>query len=276
MRMPPRSAPFAFDRSALELENHWLVLPTKEEGTYGFWCVYLDVTAGFSARNFGTFVLDESGHATALPLKEMLTVRMHGDFQAAPMPPAIRNDLGLEAVPEFLKFYASDVSTPEYRLARGRHLNGVGRFKQAPRLLEPLAVEDASRQGLSYELGFAYNALKQPERAVGVLVRAAAEDASNPYVAGELGYAYLKLGRNKEAVKILLRSVTQVPASNPVQRGQQALHLARAYHAMGEGHQAQEWFGKAKEWSPPGSSVGRFFRELDAKAQSRSLGPSRK
>jgi len=259
---------FSFDQSALDLEDNWVVQPTEAKDTYSFMCAYLDLEAGFTSQIGGQFVLDREGRAKLAPdwpkEKMNLKIRLQGDFTVSSMPPGILKDLGLESPPEFLKHYRPEVETPENRLRRGFHLNHIGECQRALVTLEPLYKAQQNLKGLAFELAYAYNALRQQDKALPVLAGAAKSDPKDPWIARELAYTYLHAARFQDAVVAYQKSLPLVPEDNPQERSEQAMNLAMAYEQLKDTANRDAWLAKARAWAPTGSPVANYFAQQEA------------
>jgi tetratricopeptide (TPR) repeat protein len=259
---------FSFDQSALDLENNWAIQPAEAKDTYTYVCAYLDLEAGFTSQIGGQFVLDREGRAkpaTDWPKDKMnLKIRLQGDLTVASMPPGIQKDLGLESPPEFLKYYRREVEAPEDRLRRGLHLNHIGESQRALAALEPLYGTHPKLKGLAFELAYAYNALRQLDKALPVLAEAAKSDPKDPWIARELAYTYLHIGRFQDAVAAYQKSLPLAPEDNPQERSEQAINLAMAYDQLKDTANRDAWLAKAKAWAPAGSPVANYFAQQEA------------
>jgi tetratricopeptide (TPR) repeat protein len=248
-----------------------VIQPAEAKDTYTYVCAYLDLEAGFTSQIGGQFVLDREGRAKPAPEwpkeKMNLKIRLQRDVAVASMPPGIQKDLGLDSPPGFLNHYRPRVETPETRLRRGFHLNHIGECGRALDVLAPLYEAQPELKGLAFELAFAHNALRRPDKALPVLAEAAKGDPKNPWIARELAYTYLLVGRCEDAVAAYQRSLPLVPEDNRQERSAQALNLAMAYGRLKDIANRDAWLAKAKAWAPAGSPIANYFAQQEAAAQ---------
>lgn len=258
---------FTFDQSALDLENTWALQAGSAPDTFTYLCVYLDHQAGFTAELGGSFTLDREGRAKPSPdwpkAKMGIKIRLEADFLVAPMPEGLRRDLCLAASPAFLTPTRPATESPEQRLQRGSHLNHLGEVDRAAAILEPLHKTQPGLRGLAFELAYAYNALRQPAKALPVLTEAAKADPKDPWIARELAYSYLHTARYREAVQAYLQAMPLVAEDNLQERSEQAMNLAQAYQQLGDTANRDAWLAKARAWAPKGSPLALHFAQQD-------------
>lgn len=257
---------FAFDQSALDLEERWAVQPGPDADTCTLLCVHFDPELGFVAQLAGGFTLDRTGRAKALPLDPKLNtkLRLEADFSVSALPEGVRKDLGLPERPGFLAQARPSLETPELRVKRGAELNHLGESGRALAVLEPLHRSQPALPGLAFELGYAHNALRQPAKALPILTEAAKANPKDPWIARELAYSCLHTARYREAVEAYLRALPLVPEDNLQERSEQAMNLAQAYQQLGDTANRDAWMAKAKAWAPPGSPVAEHFARMEA------------
>jgi hypothetical protein len=259
---------FDFFQSVFDLENQWVVLPPRQQGSYMIACVYLDQEAGFTAELALAFTLNAQGFAQVDPQwpkeRASFKVRLQGDLPASPLPPGLIRDLGLAPQPAFLTNYLPKEQTPQTLLKRGFHLNHLGLCDRALGILAPLHARHPDLQGLAFELAFAYNALNRASEALPVLQAATKRSPRDPWIARELAYTFLHLGQANEAIAAYETSLTLVAPDNAQERSEQAMNLAQAHALKGDLAKRDAWLEKARAWAPPGSPVAEHFAREDA------------
>ncbi len=134
-------------------------------------------------------------------------------------------------------------------------------------MLGPLYKAQPDLKGLAFELAYAYNALRQLDKALPVLAEAAKRDPRDPWIARELAYTYLHIGRFRDAVETYQKSLPLVPEGNLQERSEQAMNLAMAYEQLKDSTNRDAWLAKAKAWAPIGTPVANYFAQKEAAAK---------
>ena len=127
----------------------------------------------------------------------MLKVRLGHNGKAAILSADALKQLGLPEKPFWLKFYEDESNSPYFRTRMGYWFNDLGDSKGALAYLESAYKEAPETEGLEFELAFAYNALKKPEKAIPVLETALKREPDNILLGKELGVARILIGEYK-------------------------------------------------------------------------------
>ncbi|WP_367229567.1 tetratricopeptide repeat protein [Flavobacterium enshiense] len=160
---------FTFDTKFYDGLDKWVVFPKSEKDTsYAIGFIYLDVAAGFTFNyegnlevkanklvlhksNVGGFVKHRLGHNTN-------NIAILNDNQI--------KSLALKKEPEWLAIYKSDPTKLHYQTKLGSFYNSVGASDKALVVLSKAYEKEKKDPYLLFELSYAYNALKQHDKAI--------------------------------------------------------------------------------------------------------------
>ncbi len=236
-----------------DCENRWFLgqnFKDPDVRVLGF--AYIDPEAGFTFEAHGDVALDAKGELVRKPDqlegKARLIIRVGQNVNVACIGDETVTRLGLPAQSEFLKFYEDKRDPGEHAASWGSHLNAIGAYSEALRHLEPARQSGYKSDLLWFELGFAYNATGQLDKAIEVLEPAVAASPHNVQMIGELAYSHLHKREFKLAIELYTRALSSFLDGDTNRRVEFAYNLSQAYQADGDGKAAAEWMQKARDW----------------------------
>jgi len=263
-----RARPCAASRLP-DTEGRWVAIAPRNQpdgDRYLISMSYLDPAAGFTAVNGGLARVDENGEfhwVERQPTHYEVRARMQGNPIAHILSDSNLDRLGLVKVPDWLSLYR-DTSDPVTRgVRRGRAFNAIGESRLALNYLLPARQERREAEGLGFELAYAFNALRNFDRAIEVASEAFARDGRDAMLCKELAYAYQHSVRLDQASKTYSRCLTLVSESHAQYRAEIAFNLAGVFKGLGALDTCRHWLDKAAEWMPAASQL----RSMLAQAQ---------
>jgi len=251
-----------FNRPFYEFENHWVAFPKNEQtGKYPFGFVYIDEFAGFSFHVEGNFGIDANGKvqmdpADRLPITNVTIVRLGPNTKPVyAIPDNMLESLGVQKEPFWLASYRRDLSTVAAKVSWGKHYNSAGAAQKALEYLESAYQTEPHASGLEFELPYAYNELKQYDKAIAVLSDAIKNKPDNEMFYRELGYSYMNKGDLDGAMKIYLKGIEVCGERNRETKAEMAWNLAVVYRTQKNDEEFKKWGQNAKSWAPPGTDI---------------------
>lgn len=250
-----------FDTKFFNAIDKNVVFPkNKKDSTYAYGYIYIDQSAGLTFRYYGTFKLNE-GTFNSIERKSensMMIYRLGRNTSNV----YILNEsqiqtLELSNTPEWLEIYKSNEDTAEYMKDIGNSLNAVGGSQTALKYLEKAYTLEPHLDGLEFELAFAYNALKQFDKAVPVLENAIKNDSTNYLFYKELGYSYKFLGQVDKAEKTYKKGIKI--SSNDNIKSEMALNMTHTFFELKNREKFDEWSQLTRQYSKPGSQFSKYI-----------------
>ena len=184
----------SFTHRYYQCEGKWVVLPIKkifDKYTFGF--IYLDATAGLTFEFEGEFKIDANFKFTKVdngPKTYGLKQRLGKTTNVliALLPDDKIKELGLEVYPELLATYK--IADPVlHDVAMGKTLNANNECATALPYLEKAYSINPNAPGVEFELGYTYNGLGKFKDAIRILKVAVKHHPEDISIYKELGFA---------------------------------------------------------------------------------------
>ncbi|WP_298396164.1 tetratricopeptide repeat protein [Flavobacterium sp.] len=261
----PKTTTFKFETIYYDAIYKWVVFPKSQADTsyvYGF--LYLDMQAGFTFNQEGTFHIDELGKLVSsvkVPFNTISKRLSNTTSNVAVLTAVQLKELGVPGVPLWLKNYKKPIDDAESLTKIGQQLNKVGGNKKALEFLLKAYKKTPHHKGLEYELGYAYNALGQYEKAIEILNAATTFDPKNALLYKEFGYAYLNLHKLVEAEAIYKRGVTI--ATDKELKNEMAINMINYYYIQKSKDKFEEWKAIIKENASPDSQYIKYIEHFE-------------
>src|SRR5580698_10392124 len=163
-----------FDKRFVECENQWVAFQISQDSTYPFGFIYIDEQAGLTFDLKGNFSISADniwmphrvGDSTMGSIKYRL---QPNQVKVAIIPSSRFGELQITTQPDWLKFYQTDTGSIQHLYRWGFLYNSWDFSARALTYLQRAYVLNPDFKGLAFELGYAYNALEQYEKAIPVL-----------------------------------------------------------------------------------------------------------
>jgi tetratricopeptide (TPR) repeat protein len=238
-----------FDKRFVDSEDRWVAFQQGKDGAHVFGFIYIDKDAGLTLNYEGSFTIDETGRYMAKRLDTTnIKVRLKpNDVRVAFIPESRYEELGIDAVPEWLNIYKGDTSSVARLYRWGYLYNSWGECAKALTYLERAYKQYAQFASLAPEIAFSYNCLKQYDKAIPVLQDALQRDPKNAYINKELVYALIKLGRLAEAAESCKQAITN--SSDQKYNGENCYNLLYSFYAIDDKDNFHLWLPEAKKWN---------------------------
>lgn len=239
-----------FDKKFVQSEDNWVAFPADSLGNHLFGFIYIDSQAGLTLDYSGSFKIDDTGKY-AVKKKEIdgaMKYRLQpNNTLVAFIPDDKLKELGVEKIPDWLKFYKDGEGTVERLYNWGYMYNGWNEFEKALTFLEKAEKIDANYKGLQTELAFSYNALENFTKAEIALKKAVEINPNDCYTLKELAYTYKHLNKLDESGKVYFEMVSVCTEKNFVQ--ETAYNLALKYYEIKDKKNFKKWSKEVRKWT---------------------------
>jgi tetratricopeptide (TPR) repeat protein len=258
-------ADLVFDKKFVECEDKWVTFDKGEEGTYLFGFIYIDEMAGLTFNREGSFVISERNEFVPKRLDSIsIKARLqNNNVKVAIIPESRFDELGIHAIPDWLKYYKSDLGTAKRLQRWGYYYNDWGMSEKALEYLEPGYKLDPNYNGMAVELAFAYNALEKFDKAIPVLLKMSELTPKDGYIYKELSYAYLKTGKMEEAGIAAENGIKYY--QDPRMQEEMAYNVAYQYYVLKDKKNFARWAEETKKWAKKGDQFYRTIETLESK-----------
>lgn len=192
-----------FNKRFVESEDKWVVFQKNKDNTYPYGFIYIDPEAGLTLNYEGTFSISSKGEFTPTKLDSAnMKVRLQpNNVLIAFIPKRKFSELKIDSIPNWLKYYKTNVNSIERLYKWGFMYNGWNECKKALSFLKKAEKINPKHKGLTVELAYSYNCLKQYSLAENILKKHIKKDSSNAYVNKEYIYTLTKNNKIEKAVQ---------------------------------------------------------------------------
>ncbi len=186
--------PLDFTKRFVQSEDKWVAFSPKEDGVHSFGFIYIDAQAGLTLQHEGSFTIGPSGEYVPKRLDSInMKIRLEANnVKVAWITESKFKELGIMAIPDWLKYYKTDTNSVARLHKWGFIYNGWGECAKALDYLERAQKINPDFEGLGVELAYSYNCLQQYDKAISVLQNALKANPTDAYTNKELIYALLK------------------------------------------------------------------------------------
>lgn len=203
----------SFDKRFVDCENQWVALMMGKDSSHIFGFVYFDAPAGLSFRKEGNFKFS-NGHILKAPstATSTITIRLQvTNARVALIPTSYYSALKIQQLPDWFDIYRTDSTTAKYFYDRGYLFNAWNDCSKALNYLEKAQKIDKNYRGLTVEMAFSYNCLKQFEKAEKLLSTEVINNPKDAYVNKEYIYTLVRSNKIDLASAQFFKSLTTVP-----------------------------------------------------------------
>jgi tetratricopeptide (TPR) repeat protein len=245
--------PVARDRIA-DCENQWFLLEGQNPALRILGFAYVDPSAGVTIEHNGEVGIGPDGSLERKPFelkeKARLIIRATGNYEIVCLNEAQRTQLGLPVAPEWQGAYRDSRAAGPHNVSWASHYNHIGAFDRALKHIEAALSEKYTSRDLTFEYGFALNAVERFHDALAVLEPGVESYPRDVNIRAELGFAHLGLGDFKKAIEIYERAYNMDKSGSSGRRGEFAQNVAAAYARLGDEKSATRWLSLARQATP--------------------------
>lgn len=252
-----------FEKRFVESEDKWVVFQRGEDGKYVLGFIYIDQQAGLTLNYECLFTISDKNQYVreVKPDSQLVAYKVrlkNNNVKVAWLPAARFAELHVADPPSWLGVYKSYTDTAARLQRWGYYYNDWGMSEKALEYLEPGYKRAPAFKDMATELGFAYNALEQFDKAIPVLEKAAELTPEDGYVYKELSYAYLSKGDIEAGAKAAESGVKYYDDNR--MKAEIAHNVAYHYYLKKDKKQFARWAAESKKWAEEGSE---FAKRID-------------
>ncbi|MDR0227492.1 MAG: tetratricopeptide repeat protein [Flavobacteriaceae bacterium] len=234
-----------FDKKVIQSEDRWVAFPADSTGAYICGFIYIDSQAGLTLNYEGSFKIDESGKFN-LQKKEVdgyVKYRLTpNNLKVAFIPSTKFSELGINEIPDWLKFYKEDEGTVERQYKWGYMYNGWGECEKALEFLNKAYKLNRQYEGLRVELAYSYNCLGNYNKAIKYLMESMREESVTAYLIKELIYSQAKNGDLVDAENTF--DLFDSKISDKAYRPENAYNILQGYYLLKDIENFNRWLQK--------------------------------
>ncbi|MDC3388908.1 hypothetical protein OAX11_05305 [Flavobacteriaceae bacterium] len=256
-----------FETKYYNAVDHYIAFPKKaKDSTFSFGFIYIDQMAGITFRYMGKFKTNDNNFILYEKNPEHLIMSYRLERNTSNV--YVLNEkqiksLELSKIPDWLKIHKGNENTTEYMKDIGYILNAVGGSQTALSYLEKAYTLEPHLEGLEFELAFAYNALKQHDKAIPVLENAIKNNSNNYLFYKELGYSYKFLGQIDNAEKTYKQGIKI--STNDYMKAEMAFNMTHAFFDLRNKEKFEEWSKLTRKYSKPESQIAKYIDKFENK-----------
>ncbi len=251
-----------FDKRYVECEDKWVAFTINKDSTYNYGFIYIDEQAGLTLNSEGTFKPQKDGTFEIKKIKDAsLKVRLEpNSVKVAIIPENLFKDLQIEPIPEWLKFYKSDLNTVKRQYKWGFIYNGWNECEKALSFLMKANEIDPDFEGLAVELAFSYNCLKEYKKAVEILEIAIAKNPADAYINKEYIYSLTKTDGIEKATKQFYNS-TKVLKDNSY-NAENCYNIIQYYYKQKDKKNFNIWYDELNKWPNDNKQIPTYADQM--------------
>lgn len=239
-----------FNKRFVESENKWVALKSKNDSTYLLGFIYMDVSSGLSVRQDGSFKIQKDGSyvPTKPPATNIMISRLPDNLVKVAWVPASKfKELDIVDPPLWLKAYLVDTTSAPYLFKWGFTYNGGGEIAKALYYFERVKKLDPNYPGLDLEFIYAYNTLKQYDKAATMIEAALVKQPNNGNLYKELLYAQVNSNQTAKAEETYKNSLSHCDMDTRIEM---AFNLIYTYYRLKNKPKFDYWTNDVKQWVP--------------------------
>lgn len=250
-----------FNKKFYECEQQWVTLQKEEkDSTYVLGLIYFDPFKGYVFNYINDFKIENNIY---IPVKEEITANYiivinNVNQMFSVISKERYKELKIEKYDEIFNIYGFDKNNANDLVKRGNHLNHVGASDVAITYLEDAQKIDSKAESLLFELGYAYNATQQYEKAIKLLhIGISKHEKDNWLLYKELIFALVFNKQLKEAEESFKNGLKLKEKSNVAES---SYNIAYGYFLEKNSKKFNEWVSITRQHS---ESNSQFMKNLE-------------
>lgn len=231
-----------FDKRFVQSEDKWVAFKPEKDSIYAFGFIYIDAQAGLTLNYEGTFKILSNGEfvPTKLDSTNMKVRLQPNNVLVAFIPENKFEELKIPAIPEWLKYYKTDVNSVERLYQWGYMYNGWNECEKALTYLEKAEKLNPDYKGLAVELAFSYNCLEKYDKAENILEEEIKMNSGDSYINKEYIYTLSKNNKIDKAVKQFKKSLKIV--NDNQYNAENCYNILQYYYENKDKDNFNKWF----------------------------------
>ncbi len=247
-----------FDKRFVECEDKWVAFQMNDDSTYNFGFIYIDAQAGLTLNSEGTFKLLDNGSFEINKIEETnIKIRLKpNNVKVSIIPNDLFQSLKITETPEWLKHYKTDVNTAERQYKWGFMYNGWNECKRALPFLLKARTIDPDFKGLTVEIAYSYNCLKEYSKAIKVLEDEIKKIPKDAYVNKEFIYSVTKTDDIEKATSQYYKSLKEIK-NNPY-NAENCFNIMQFFYIKKDKKHFNEWYNELKKWPNENTQIEKY------------------
>ncbi len=239
-----------FNKRFVECENKWVALRTAKDSIYVYGFIYMDVAAGLSVHQEGSFkITKENVFVPAkVPANGIFITRLQDNqVKVAWIPSEKFKELEVTDPPFWLASYKADTTAAPWLFRWGFVYNGGNEIGKALSYLERVQKIDPKYPGLDFEFIYAYNASNQFDKAITFINEALKTRPNDGNLYKELLYAQIHSNQVSQAEETYKKGA--IHCSVDV-KAEMAFNILYTYLQLKNKERFNYWADDIKTWLP--------------------------
>lgn len=235
-----------FDKKFVQSEDKWVAFPADSTGSYNFGFIYIDSEAGLTLEYEGDFKIDENGKFifNKKEFEGSMKYRLEpNNVNVAFIPNTKLIELGVNPIPNWLKYYKEDENTIERQYQWGYMYNGWGECEKALDFLNNAYKIDPKYKGVRVELAYSYNCLGNYNKAIEYITESMKEEPVTSYLIKELIYSQAKNGDLMDAENTF--NLFDSKIADKTYRSENAYNILLGYYLKKDIKNFNRWLKKS-------------------------------
>lgn len=252
----------SFNKRFIECEDKWITFQMDEDSSYTFGFIYIDAEAGLTLNLEGNFKVQSDDSLIVEKNKESnIKIRLENNgVRVAIIPEAMYNDLQIDSIPDWLRFYKTDVDSISRLYKWGFMYNGWGLCDKALNYLLKAKSINPEYIGLSVELAYSYNCLKQYDLSENVLIEALQANPTDAYTNKEYIYTLIQQQRTQEAIDQYEKSI-QLKIDN-THNAENCFNILAQFYSKKDEKNFKIWVKELKKWPNNNKQIEAYVKTM--------------
>lgn len=252
-----------FDKRFVESEDKWVAFQMDKDSAYAYGFIYIDPQAGLTLNYEGTFKILSTGFFVPQKIDSAnIKIRLQpNNVLVAFIPEQKFEELKIDPVPQWLKYYKTDTASTERLYHWGYMYNGWNECARALIYLEKAQKLDPKFKGLEVELAFSYNCLGQYDKAVSILESALESNPTDAYTNKELIYAQINLGQLDKAAESCKRALKV--CKDQTYNGENCYNLLHNFYLKKDKANFLLWLSETKKWTSKNADLTNSIKTME-------------
>lgn len=247
-----------FNKRYVECEDRWVAFEMNEDSSYYYGFIYIDEVAGLTLHSEGAFKQLIDGTLQVEKLQDAnLKVRLEpNNVKVAFIPENLFEDLQIEATPDWLHFYKTEINTAVRNYKWGFWYNSWNECERALPFLLKAEELDPDFEGLATEIAFSYNCLEEFEKAIAILKIAIHESPTDAYTNKEYIYSLSKAQEIDQAKEQFYASIKIVDEA--IYNAENCFNILQYYFLQKDKKNFKTWYKELKKWPTSNKQIAKY------------------
>lgn len=252
-----------FNKRYIECEDKWVAYKMDEDSTniYGF--IYIDEEAGLTFNLEGKFKLKSDNTYQVEKNKEAnIKVRLEPNkVKVAIIPESMYKDLQIVSIPEWLKYYKTNVDSISRLYKWGFMYNGWSQCEKALEYLLKAYAINPNYNGLAVEIAYSYNCMNDFDNAYKVLKDALKTDPTSAYVNKEYIYTLVKKKDIEMAIEHYKKSISL--NNEDIYNAENCFNILGYYYKQKDIKNFNIWKKELKKWPNNNEQITKYVKLME-------------